>query len=372
VPTATSIDDSRRDPGPLTGLTVAHFGHFDPSYARNRIVAKALRRAGATVISARDPRPFLHRTPRIARGLVRSRADAVIVGFPGHADVAMARAIGRRLRAPVLFDAFLSRYETAVEDRGLVAPRTLQARRCALEDRFACALSTRVLLDTETHMDYFADRFGVPRSKLRRLWVGADDDVMRPGPPPDDARFRVFVYASFIPLHGLEHVVRAAKVLERHGDHFRVEIVGGGQTEASVRQLAGELGVANVRFLGSRPYAELPRLMASSHVCLGIFGTTPKAARVIPNKVFDALAVARPVISADTPAIRELLVDREHALLCPAGQPEALAHAITELAGDERLRQAIAARGHARFRECLSIEALSRDLGALVLDEIDR
>ena len=76
-------------------------------------------------------------------------------------------------------------------------------------------------------------RSAFPSSRLRRVWVGADDDVIKPGSTPDDSVFRVFVYASFIPLHGLEHVVRAAHLLEQHDDGIRIEIVGAGDTEAT-------------------------------------------------------------------------------------------------------------------------------------------
>ena len=71
-----------------------------------------------------------------------------------------------------------------------------------------------MLVDTDAHAEHFAMELATPRSKLRRLWVGADDDVMRPRPEVAHDDFRVFVYASFIPLHGLEHVVRAAAILE--------------------------------------------------------------------------------------------------------------------------------------------------------------
>lgn len=358
--------------GSLHGLTVAHVGHFDPEYSRNRIMAKALRRAGATVLTVGDRRTYVHRTPRLARGLLGLRPDVVLVGFPGHADVAVARLAGLLRRAPVVFDAFVSLYETAVEDRQLIEPGSTAARRYALEDRIACRLATRVVLDTDTHLEYFAEQFGVPRRKLRRVWVGADDDVMRPGPPPDDTVFRVFVYGSFVPLHGLEHVVRAAHALERRGEEVEIDIVGDGQTEADVRRLAGELGTTSVRFLGRRPYEELPALMAASHVCLGIFGTSGKAQRVIPNKVFDALAVARPVVTADTPAAREVLTHGQDAWLCPAGDPEALADAFTALKADAPSRERLAQRGHQLFRERFSIDALARDVAGVMLDALGR
>ncbi|HTD50954.1 MAG TPA: glycosyltransferase [Acidimicrobiia bacterium] len=361
-------DDTVR---PLAGVTIAQVGHFDPDYSRNRIMVKALRRAGADVVVATHRGKYLRRTPRIVRDVVRKRADLILVGYPGHADVAAARLASLRhgLR-PVVFDAFVSLYETEQDRRGQPGLTSARTWRFAWEDRLACQLATRVVLDTDTHLDYFADHFGVNRKRLRRVWVGADDDVMQPGPPPAEAPFRVFVYASFIPLHGLEHVVRAAHLLERANEDVLIDIAGSGVTFGATRQLATELGTANVRFLGPRPYNELPGLMASSHLCLGIFGTSAKAQRVIPNKVFDALATARPVLTADTAAAREVLVHGDNAYLCPPGDAEALAHAIAVLKVDGELRRGLAERGHALFRERFSIAALSTDVAALMLDAL--
>ena len=365
-------ETSNEPPGPLRGVTIAHVGHFDPEYARNRIMAKALRRAGANVLTVEDSRTYLHRSPRLLRGARRADPDVMLVGFPGHADVPTARLAALARRVPVIFDAFVSLYETEVEDRRLTRAGSLRAWRCALEDRIACRFATRVILDTDAHASYFAARVGVPRSKLRRIWVGADDDVMRPGPPPDDSQFKLFVYGSFVPLQGFEHIVRAAKELEQRGEQVTVEIVGSGQTEDAVRRLAGDLGTSNVQFLGRRPYAELPALMAASHVCLGIFGTSGKAQRVIPNKVFDALAVGRAVITADSAAAREALTHGRDAWLCPAGDPGALADAIVALRSDDETRTRIAHAGHELFRERFSIDALSSDVATLVLETLGR
>jgi glycosyltransferase involved in cell wall biosynthesis len=129
-----------------------------------------------------------------------------------------------------------------------------------------------------------------------------------------------------------------------------------------------ELRVKSVRFLGRRSYEQLPTEMAASHVCLGIFGTSPKAQRVIPNKVFDALAVARPVITGDTRAVREVLTHGENAWLCPPGDPEALAEAVLALRSDAAARLQLAHRGHELFRQRFSIDALSRDVATIVLE----
>ena len=128
-----------------------------------------------------------------------------------------------------------------------------------------------------------------------------------------------------------------------------------------MRERASDL--KNVRFVETWLSAEqLADAMREADVCLGIFGTTPKAARVIPYKVFAALALGRPVITRDSPAIRELLVDEESALLCPPGDGQALAAALERLPTDAPLRERLGRNGHACYATTASGEAIGRDL----------
>jgi glycosyltransferase involved in cell wall biosynthesis len=369
VTTEMALEDRATEP--LAGLRVMHLGHYDPSYSRNRLVHKALRLAGAEVIPMTDGRRFARRLPNLAKEVFRSRPDVALVGFPGHADVPAAW-VGRAVRhVPVIFDAFVSLYEAAVEDRGQVRRKSFAAARYWLEDAVACRLSDRVLLDTQAHVDYFRERFRIDENRLRRVWVGADDEFMFPRPQPPGERLRVFFYGSFIPLHGLEYILRAARLLEAQDPDTEFVFAGTGQTFPAVRRLERELGLRTTRFLGRVPYQRLPALMAEADVCLGIFGTTPKARRVIPNKVFDALAMARPLITADTPAVREGLRPGEECLLCPAGDSEALADAISWVRDHRTEAAVMAERGRQRFLQEFSPSALAVDMARIFSEVLD-
>ena len=81
---------------------------------------------------------------------------------------------------------------------------------------------------------------------------------------------------------------------------------------------------------------------------------------MIPNKAFQALACGTPLVTADTPAARELLVDEESALLVPAGDPGALAEAIRRLAADPDLAQRIAAAGRSAYERQASEAVLGK------------
>ena len=114
--------------------------------------------------------------------------------------------------------------------------------------------------------------------------------------------------------------------------------------------------------------------MAASDVCLGVFGTSPKSQRVIPNKVFDALAVGRPVVTADTPAVREVLTHGEKAWLCPPGDPDALAERPARACGPmPAARRRLARPGpRALRRTVFDRRALAHDLATIVLEALDR
>jgi glycosyltransferase involved in cell wall biosynthesis len=356
---------------PLAGLRVCHFGHFSPDYSRNRIMRKALIRAGADVVEVVDERRYASRTPSLVRQGARARFDVVLVGFPGHADVGAARVVSWLRGSPVILDAFTSLWEAAVSDRKVTRGRSLGALRYRLEDQLACSLADLVLLDTHAHCQYFSKELKVSPAKLRAVPVGADDDIMRPQPPLDLGDiFRVFFYGSFIPLHGVEYIVEAGRLLERAGVPVQFSLLGAGQTRHQMERRARKLKLSNLQFLDRRPYVELPGAMAQSHVCLGIFGKTPKAARVIPNKVFDAVACRRAVITRDSPAVREWFTDRENVWLCSPGDPESLAEAIAELR-DEATRERVAQAGLELFRRSFSLNAMASRLAELVREVVE-
>ncbi len=120
----------------------------------------------------------------------------------------------------------------------------------------------------------------------------------------------------------------------------------------------------NVRFRGWINSHQLGEFIRSFDVSLGIFGTTEKASKVIPHKVFDACAAGVPFITADTPAIREAFKHGENAYLVPPGDPKALATAILHIKDNPDLRRRLATGAHRTSQEIFSLNRIGRDLAA--------
>jgi glycosyltransferase involved in cell wall biosynthesis len=324
-------------------------------------VISALRRAGATVLEQHVPvweeaadnwRAGAGAAARVAlaqaRLLRRPREDfdVVVVGYPGHLDLAAARRVaGRR---PLVFNPLVSLSDTFVSDRARFRPGSAGARALAAIDRRALRTADLVVADTAAQADFFATLAGIPRSRVEVCFVGAEDRVFAPCREPAQPFTAVFV-GKLIPLHGVDTVLAAARV----ASELRVKIVGSGQLDELLRRPP-----ANVEYVPWLPYERLPRLLAAAGCALGIFGSSPKARRVIPNKVFQALACGTPVVTGDTPAARELLTDGADALLVPPGDAEALAAAVRRLSADAELAARLGAAGRSTYDEKASEQVL--------------
>lgn len=174
--------------------------------------------------------------------------------------------------------------------------------------------------------------------------------------------FTVHFHGSFIPLQGVDCIIKAAKLLENNSVRFN--ILGDGQTYPETKKLAADLGLKNVNFINRVEYERLPDYVNLGDVCLGIFGRTKKAGRVIPNKVYEYAAMRKPVITADTPAIRELFDDRDMLLIEPT--PESLALAIRDLKKDPVLRETISENAYNKVKNFASPEVLGKELKTIV------
>ena len=161
------------------------------------------------------------------------------------------------------------------------------------------------------------------------------------------------------PLPLPEALSIAADILR--GEPVRFVLAGEGQLSAALRDDIARRGLSSVEWLGVLTMDELRARTLAADVCLGVFGASGKAARVVPNKVYDALACGRPVVTADTAGIREALHDGEDALLVPAGDGASLAAALVRLL-DEGERARLGAAALATYRRAFTPAAVAGTL----------
>jgi len=338
----------------------------EPAYVRNAILLKCLEQSGNKIIkccdsSATYPARFLK---VLLKFIAQKNYDCVFAGFLGQPLVPIIRTLTRK---PIIFDAFLSTYDTMCCDRKRFKPDSLAGRFFYWLDKRSCDLADRVLLDTNAHINYFTSTFGLPRDKFQRVFVGADESLFYPREVTrQDDRFRVFYYCSFLPLHGTEYIIQAAGKL-REQKEIEFVLVGTGPEQKKIRKLAQNLGVKNVRFIDWLPYEQLPLEIAQADICLGgHFSGIDKASRVIAGKTFQFLAMQKAVIVGDCAGNRELLTDRHNALFVRMADVDSLAAAILELKTNVTLREQIALEGYKTFLVNGSTAAIGNQLQGIL------
>jgi glycosyltransferase involved in cell wall biosynthesis len=337
----------------------------EPEYPRNAVLCAALSNY-FNVIEVTDGHHLLPlRYLRVIIKLLsvsRNDYEAMVVGFLGQPLMIVARLLSSK---PILFDAFLSVYDTLCYDRKIFAPGSLVGKTAFWLDQRSCELADFIILDTTAHVEYFHTTFGIPRNKLASLFVGCDEDIFYPRPIKSTTPV-VLYYGSYLPLQGIDVIVRAAKLLENHAEiHFR--IIGEGMESHNIQSLVQDLEVSNIEFLPPVPIEELPDHIGQATVCLGgHFGSAEKASRVIAGKTFQCIAMGKPTIVGDNPANRELLTHGFDAWFCSMNDPQALANAILQLVNNPTLCEDLGKHAYQTFKRKASIQVLSEKLRDIV------
>jgi glycosyltransferase involved in cell wall biosynthesis len=284
-------------------------------------------------------------------------------------DVAAATRFARHHGVKLLFDPLISAWDKQVFERGKFAPGGAASRKLLARERALFRAADLVLADTGEHLRFFAEHFGLEPEKLAVVPVGAEEPLFHPSPTrhAGDASPEALFFGSFIGLQGPGQIVEAARLYK--GPPLRWTLLGEGPLLADCRRRAE--GLDNVSFESWIPYADLPARIHRADIVLGIFGGGAKAGRVIPNKVYQALACGRPVITRESGAYPEALrTEAEPGIVfAPPEDPEALAEAVSAWAArPERLAAlgAAAADSYERYFSNRAVgEALAKALAEI-------
>lgn len=324
------------------------------SYMRNQVLINALSNLGDVSVAAKDynGRSIITRSLLSIisyRRLAASHSfDLIVVGFYGNL---ITRLIGKTGTIPILFDAFVSTYDTLINDRRAFPSSSPGARMATWLDAQACQRADHILCDTQANAGYFMDRHAIPAGKVDRIFVGCDESLFKPtkGVRKNDP-IEVLFYGTYLPLHGVDVILRAAALLKDHQD-IRLIILGNGKGRPEIQKMEEAQHLANVSFLPAVPITDLPAVITQADICLGgPFGPGVKADRVIAGKTFQMLAMAKPVIVSRNTANPELLTDHKDALFCNREDPQDLAQAILRLAVDPELRKRLGENGYQTYK----------------------
>ena len=352
--------------------TVLFWGRFGPEYSRNRVYISLFKELGW------DVRLFMVKyccafgdVEWRLRGDKSVKPDLVWVPVCRQRDAAAATRWAHKRGIPVVFDPMISYWDKKVLEQGKWRAEEGRAKRLLAWETKLFNGVDRLLCDTSCHADFFHAHMGVPREKLRVLFTGTDETVFKPADRPEDdpphdpkAPLRILYHGAYLPLHGTEYIVEAARRTQNLNIHW--DFLGWGAYKAATEEKAK--GISNITFLERVPYVEVPRVIRTADIVLGVFGTTEKASRVIGNKVYEAMACCRPVINEFCTGYPPEAKDCPAITFVPPGDPQAIVDAV--LPWIDRRDELFALRKTARdfFERHLSMAVIKQQLADILAE----
>lgn len=307
-----------------------------------------------------------------ARSVLRDCADrvpSVVIGSSPHLFAAAAALrLARRLRIPFVLEV------RDLWPESLLAAGGRKGAAYHVFDRIARHLyrrADRIIVLARGSADHIAE-LGFDRRKIVYVPNGVDLNAFSAAVTDKRARDGLtLVYAgAHGPANGLDVVLDAAELL-RGEPRIRFLLVGDGPAKAALMESARTRALPNVEFRGPVPKSEMPALLASADAGLMVLRDTPLFAYgVSPNKLFDYMGAALPIVCNVPGDVAGMLADAGAGEQAADGTPRALADAVLRMLGRTsaeretlgRAGREWVAREHARPVLAARLDAMLREL----------
>jgi glycosyltransferase involved in cell wall biosynthesis len=347
-------------------LLLSLFKLLDPEVVAPRLVclrtagplADEFRSAGFDVeVLGRSGRYDIRTVSRLIRSFRRSQTDAVLVTHHHRASLALGRVAARLARVPSNLIAAHDMDLTAVGGR--VLPRWAVN---------TLGFSDALILLSQGQGRYLRDEEGVGRSlhATTREVVIPNGIPVPPAPTSEDrlharkalsvteSDFVVGIVARLSPQKAHEVLFAAVAACVTSVPQIRLVVIGGGDREHELRELAGRLGIASrTIFLGIRKDV-LDLLPGLDVACLSSLHEG------VPITLIEAMAAGLPIVATDCGSVRDIVEDGEDGFVVPVGDVDCFADRLLALANDAELRTQFGKSGRARAETQFRIEDTAR------------
>jgi glycosyltransferase involved in cell wall biosynthesis len=348
----------------LTGFPNHPVGEIHPAY-RGRLWRCVMRE---TLEGVRVVRTWIYPAPnrraweRIANyfsfflsacltGTFLPRPDVVIGTSPQPLVGLAAWVIGRLKRCPFIFEV-RDLWPESVVASGMSREGSWLIRVLDVLISFLYRHARIVVVVTEAFRDRLVSERAIPPEKVRVIENGVEPDRFRPN-SAEGIRSRYGLDDTFVisyigmigHAHGLDVVLQAAPMLAVQLPAMRFLLVGEGAHRERLEAAARSRGLTNVVFVGEQPRERIPAFINASDACLVHLRREEVFKTVIPSKMLEFMACARPVILGVDGQARQILQDAWAGIFIKPEDPEELVQAILRLHRDPALRAEMGERG---------------------------
>lgn len=282
----------------------------------------------------------------------------------------------RLFRIKVVGEFYVSRYDTYVNDRKTMARESKEAQAELLKDQHLIDISNHVVFLNASERTYYLRIIGREEkdvaSSVIPLVTNRKKRALIPYVHENEATMVLCWWGTFIPLHGLDKIVRAASILHEKNLDFKLYLFGTSDEKSKPYQkMIDDSGLGEYIFIdNSKRFADqsLTDFLAQyCDIAFGNFGDSEKARTVMVNKVVEAASMGLPVISQRTSALEEFFMDGE-SIFFSESTPEKIAEKVIQLSKDKPGLGKVAQSGSDVFESHFTKEAYLKGVVSILED----
>jgi colanic acid biosynthesis glycosyl transferase WcaI len=314
-----------------------------------------------------------------ATGLFTERPEVVIASSPQLLVGLSGWWLARCKRARFIFEV-RDLWPESLAAVGVGNTDSIMYRSLARIAGFLYRASDHVVVVTPAFKEYLVQHWQVAPEKISVIENGVEAELFSPR-TESALRFELGAERKFVVsyigtmgnAHGLETLVEVAAQLQNSDPNILFLLVGEGAEKEHLVSLVRSRGLTNLRFVDQQSREKIPAYICASDACLVLLKKNEIFKTVIPSKMLEFMACARPVILGVEGQARKILDDAQAGICIEPGNPSALAKAVLRLAGDEQLGQTLGRNGRRHvlqhFSRRQTAMAYLEVLGGLVGEE---
>jgi putative colanic acid biosynthesis glycosyltransferase WcaI len=211
----------------------------------------------------------------------------------------------------------------------------------------------RLVVVTQAFEDYLVTDRQVPREKISVVVNGVDPELFSPRATSTSVKSELGAEGKFVVsyigtigmAHGLETLVDAASQLQSTAPDVLFMLVGEGAEKERIISLVHERGLTNIRLIDQQPRERVPDYIHASDVCLVLLKKTQLFKTVVPTKMLEFMACAKPVILGVDGQAKKIMEQPNAGVFVEPEDANALVRAIIRLQANPSLREALGRNG---------------------------